>query len=193
MSDCTASLWLRPAKPLTAGRYALDAQGRLHPYTSANLRDAVAIVRVRCKPAPPQAKAAHRAANPIRETPAAGIHTEVEARPKTHTVRCDGSAPEGASGAVAGMDKAPANAEQTRPSLKPERTPAARKPRRKPTVGILAVEARKPVDYSRTVAAMRAKPIRKVAPPQRPETRCVNCGEPGPRVCEYCRAVEDAA
>ena len=145
---------------------------------------AVAIVRVRCKPAPSEIKpgAPKRCVKPNSETPAAGNHTAVEARPVTRPVRCDGSAPEGASGAAAGKTKAPANAEQTRPPLS------------RPARGdVLAIEAKAPVDYSRTVAAMRARPVRKLAPAVRSETRCTYCGEPGPRVCEYCRAVEDAA
>ncbi|MXO53631.1 hypothetical protein GRI47_06355 [Erythrobacter pelagi] len=94
---------------------------------------------------------------------------------------------------MAGLDIAPANAEQTRPPIpKPVPKPVA-KPRKARPDRLLAIEAKAPVDYSRTVAAMRARPKRKSAPAIREETRCSYCGEPGPRVCDYCKAVEDAA
>lgn len=185
MTDADTLTWLRPSAPLSSGRYALDQHGRLHPERYARVVRAVAIVRVRCKPAPSKAEPAapERRAKTNSETPAAGYHTAVEARPVTRPVRCNGSAPEGASGAVAGKVQSPANAEQTRPPLSRPARPDR----------LLAIEAKAPVDYSRTVAAMRARPVRKLAPATRSEMRCTYCDEPGPRVCEYCRAVEGAA
>lgn len=157
---------------LPPGRYAMDAEGRLHPERHARFVRAVAFVTIKAKAQP--------AADPKSQDTCSGYSTADNARGR------EGRAPEGSRGSAAGL-ASPSNARQVRQHL-----PDQAMDRIKALVADGLKDDEPLIDAQRYAEACRAQrkvdaptPRKVVQQPRDENFECPYCGTAGTKDCEH--------
>ncbi len=157
---------------LPPGRYAMDAEGRLHPERHARFVRAVAFVTIKAKAQP--------AADPKSQDTCSGYSTADNARGR------EGRAPEGSRGSAAGL-ASPSNARQVRQHL-----PDQAMDRIKSLIADGLKDDELVIDAQRYAEACRARkkvdapaPRKVVQQPRDENFECPYCGTAGTRECDH--------